>query len=479
MITGFNIVRNSFTIIAGNFLNKAVSVAVLFYLTGYLGPAGFGRFSFVIAYVTFFGIFTDLGLNTVLTREISGGSVNRPSGFGNALILRFAASLATAALVISSIALLGYPSEVLTLTIAATLLLFFSFRGLFFRNVLEIPFQVLLRMDYPAVINFLNELLTLAAVVWLVRARASLPAIVLAVSLANIPCFAVEAFFSMRLIRPSFRIDVKLWKRLLKESLPLGAAMLLEGVFVITPLFTLSRFSTEEALGLYSLPLRLSSSLWIVPVAVMLSMLPKMSSDAKTSKDALKDSLLKGLKAMLSIGLPMALVTDYYSSAVIDLFTGGRYPGSATALSLMIWGTLMYFINTVFYYSFTAAGLQRINTAVWAAISALTLIFSLFLIPRYHHVGAALSFVAPLSIGTLLNFYCCRAKFGFNAIPLIAGFLLPGLATAVVLLALPFRSIISVALSLAVYLTLLFGLKTISYSEWHEWLNGRQTKPGG
>lgn len=476
MTTGRKIVRNSFFIIAGNFLNKAVSVALLALLTSYLEPAEFGRLSFVFAYVTFFGIFTDMGINTVTTREISVGEAGASRGFGDAIVLRLAAASVTAFLVPLSAYALGYPEEVVSLTLAATILLFFSFRGLFFRNVFEIPFQVRLRMDYPAVINFLNEILTLLSVVLLIRAKAPLFDIVLAICLVNIPCFALEAFFSARLVRPSFGADAGRLKRLLKESLPLGAAMLLEGVFLITPVFVLSKFSTEESLGLYSLPLRLVSSLWIIPVAGMVSMLPRMSADARISVEALGESIFKGLKAMLAIGLPMALVTDYYSGALIDAFTGGRYTGAAPALSIMIWGTFMYFMNTVFYYSFTAAGLQRINTAVWSVTSALSLIMSFVLIPRLHHYGAALSFTVPLTVGALLNISYSKTRLKVNALPLLSKFLIAAFVAAIILIALPFKSVTAVIIGLAVYLSILLYQKTISYSEWHEWLNGRQTK---
>lgn len=471
MTTGKKIVWNCVSILTGNFLNKAISIVVLMALTVYLSPAEFGRYSFVIAYTSFFGIFTELGINTLLTRDISAGTVDAGYGFGHAILLRSALTVITAAVSLASLFALGYPSDVVTLAAAASISLFLSFRGLFLRTVFDIPFQVNLKMAYPSFINLLNEIVTLGIILWLVRVKAGLLWLVLSINLANVPGFIAVLALSVRVIRPRFSIDTGQWKSILAQSLPLGAASFLEGVFIITPFFIMTRFSTEEALGYYSLPFRLVSSLWIIPVAVMVTLLPKMSRDAKESEVSVVHGFFKGLKLVVAAGVPLALLVVYFSVPMVNVFTRGRYAGSAPALSLMIWGSLLYFVNTVYCYSFTAAGRQRVNTAAWTAVSVVAIISSLILVPAYHHMGAAACYVISLGAGLFFNVIFAHGILRINPLGALGRFVPGGALCAVVLFLVPVRSGVRVPVGLALYAASIVVMKAVSIREWGEWLN--------
>ena len=55
------VAKNTGIIISGELIFRLVSLAVTIYLVRYLGTAGFGKYSFVFAYLAFFNIITDLG----------------------------------------------------------------------------------------------------------------------------------------------------------------------------------------------------------------------------------------------------------------------------------------------------------------------------------------------------------------------------------------------------------------------------------
>jgi O-antigen/teichoic acid export membrane protein len=65
------IAKNTGVIIAGNVAFRLVSLFVIIYLARYLGTGGFGKYSFVFAYLAFFNIITDLGLQQILVREMA------------------------------------------------------------------------------------------------------------------------------------------------------------------------------------------------------------------------------------------------------------------------------------------------------------------------------------------------------------------------------------------------------------------------
>lgn len=323
---------------------------------------------------------------------------------------------------LSFLHILGYRGDIAGLVYVGSLALFLSFRGIFFRTVFEIPFMVRRKMHHPALINFLSELFTLGVILLSIRLKVDLWTLILNINLANLPGFAMMAYMAVRHLRPVFRIDAKVWKELLKKAVPLGTAVFLEGVFVVVPFFMLSFFSQSYELGLYSLPYRLVSSLWIIPYALMISLLPDMSRHAATSGELFAEDLLRGLAMILLLGIPIVLFTGSFSEEIINALTGRGYEGSAPVLVFMVWGTLMYFINSVFFYAFTASGRQKLNTFVWAVVALLCILLSWVLVPAYSHFGAALSFDLSLAAGAVLNVYLLYRTTAIKVLPLASRF---------------------------------------------------------
>ena len=60
--------RNAMAMVAGNLANKVIGFFIMLSVARFLGAEQFGLYTFVFAYVGFFGLLTDLGLTTVVAR---------------------------------------------------------------------------------------------------------------------------------------------------------------------------------------------------------------------------------------------------------------------------------------------------------------------------------------------------------------------------------------------------------------------------
>ena len=396
---------NTGYIVAGNFFNKLISLVILSFLTHYLSVTDFGKLSFAIFYITFFGVFTDLGLNTVLVRECSRHPEMASRLLGNGILIRLTYTFLSALVSYLLIVIMDYPSDIRLLVYIAAIMLFISFRGIFFRQVFEVAFQVRLKMGYPSVINVLNELLTLGAVVAVIVMQGTLLQIVLAMTLASLPGFLAVAYYSVKLIRPAFKIDWDLSREMVKEALPVGVSGFLESLFIMLPVIMLSKLADDTAVGHYSLAFRLASSLWIIPTAFMMALFPFMSQYAKGSHEELKKACLSGLKYMALLAIPMAVLVTSLAPLIIRLISGSAYESAAFALQFLIWGTALYFLNTVFFNTFNAANLQRKNLLVWGIISGCTLFLTIALIPYFQFKGAAIAAFISLLAGFFAYVY--------------------------------------------------------------------------
>ncbi|MCR4286723.1 MAG: hypothetical protein NUW09_01785, partial [Deltaproteobacteria bacterium] len=184
----------------------------------------------------------------------------------------------------------------------------------------------------------------------------------------------------------------------------------------------------------------------------------------------------KAVRALLITGIPITLVTEAYSSELVFFFAGHEYAGSSAALSIMMLGTLAYFVNAAFFYGFVAAGLQSVNMLIWAVISALSVLLSLALIPGYHEPGAALGFSLPLISAIPLNLILAKRLLGISVWTAMAHFALSGASAALVLFALPAAKGLSVAFSVAVYAAMLFAIRAVDFSNGPSWFSALYRK---
>ena len=150
--------RNSGWVFIGRGAERLIRIVVVVVLARILGVRGFGVYSFVFAFAEVFAIFTDVGLQTVLVREIARDRDSAPRLLGSALVLKavMAASCWAAACLI---AIWIIPAgESLWSALAASLLLFVSFRVTSLRTILDAPFEAGLRMAVPIRIGVMTEL---------------------------------------------------------------------------------------------------------------------------------------------------------------------------------------------------------------------------------------------------------------------------------------------------------------------------------
>src|SRR6185503_1214506 len=96
----------------GKALVLAIGLASVVITTRYLGAAGYGKVALAFATIQMLGVLADVGLLTVVVREISRDPAQTDRLVGNALLLRLALSLVTLALAAIASLLLPWDREV-------------------------------------------------------------------------------------------------------------------------------------------------------------------------------------------------------------------------------------------------------------------------------------------------------------------------------------------------------------------------------
>ena len=479
MNVGARIFRNSAVLLGGQATERVLRLVVMAVLARYLGRTSFGLYAFVLTYVEFFHLLTDLGLQTILVREMARDPDRADELMGSALTLKLIAAVVSTALALLVIRWTGYPASTGVLVGWTALGLFLSFRLSSVRQVFDSIFQVRLEMRTPVALGVGSEVLSavglLAAVWW----KLDLAAILAVQNLAYLP----GAVGLVRLTKQKISLRPQwsgktLWN-LLKESYPIGLSNLFTLAYVKLDILMLSAMRGDEAVGIYAAAYKLTGSLTIFPTALLASLFPLMSQYARAAPDVLPRLFHRSLNVILMAALPLAVGGTVLAREIIDLVYGDRFAQAALIFRVLSWAVAFSFISYLLTSALNAMDRQRIYLGLTASMTALNVLLNLLWIPRYGFMGAA---VATLITEAALMLMCVRILAphlkGYDLMPVLKVALSAGVMGAAVWFS-PFGLLGAVPVAIVVYVGCLVALRAVSREEWETYLTAVGFGAGG
>ncbi len=393
------ILSNTAAVLAGDsvyhFINFLASVLV----ARSLGKEGYGEFSFIYVYLSFFEAIVQFGLNSVLTRELSRERADAPRVLGNALILRIiliGCALPVAWLVIGA---LGYPLTVKQGVFLASFQLFLTLRPVF-----EAVFRARLLMIYPVLWNTVRALVNLVFIGLIVFYQPALPLFILAYLASGLIGFLGLIFSSRKLMKFNLRPSKDLMGYLLRESAPLVLSAYLTLLYYRTDVMMLSMMRTFRDVGYYSVATRLGESLTMISGALLVSFFPLFSKTCKTDRAEFNLLTSKAFRWIFLLGFPIVIGGGIAAKDLILLFFGREYLPSVVTFAILLGYTFFCFVGSLLANLLIACGRQIADMWISFFLVILNIGLNLFLIPLYNYNGAAVATVITETIGVLIYF---------------------------------------------------------------------------
>ena len=400
------VIRNTGVILIGNVAGKALNFIVLIYLARYLGANDFGKYSFVIAYLFFFSVLALLGINKIVVREISKDKTIQERIIGNALSLRLLLSIAAIILSLIIINLLNYPfdTKILVYITSLTLLL------LSIRATYASIFEACLRMEYSALTNFIEAIVSLILILSIIFLKGDLIHVMAALVIASLSNLLVTFFFSQRFVKPKFEFNLGYVKKIFGASIHVGLTTVFRSIYHRIDVLMLSLMKTYAAVGYYSAAYTLIAALDIIPRAITISIFPVLSRYSVSSRDSLEMSYEKSFRLMLMIALPIAVMIAIFSKDIILLIYGSEFLPASLALSALIWSVIFLFMNALFANLIISMGKERMTAYTTGIMALVNIVLNFLLIPQYSYIGASIATVFTEALGAAIFFYYIYAN---------------------------------------------------------------------
>lgn len=406
----FRIFSNTGWMLLGNIFNKASNIVLLYILSRYLGADGFGKFSFIFFYVALFGCVAEMGLTSVLIKQVVNiDSVKASEIQGKGICIGLIFTVLAILLAWSGAYILNYQQDIKYLIFITSIGLIISFRDITFRWILEVPFRASLNMAYPILLGILSELLGLISVLVAVYKQGSIEIIVALYVLSSLPGFLVLLLLSMKSIMPSFaRWHIGVYN-MIRESFSIGLSNILTAVYLVIGFLMLFQFRGANEVGYYALAFRLTTSLRIIPEAMMHSVFPFLARAHLEEPPRVKTIFRASIGYGAMIAFPLVIGTMVVAQSIVVLVGGISFKPAATALSILICATFLAFFNIILRFTFNAISLQRYSLWISISMAAASVILSFLFIPIYGFLGAGYALVFAEGIGIVFGLFIANS----------------------------------------------------------------------
>ncbi len=460
------VVKNIVWLSVGQVGSRLIRAIIIIYAARILGAAEYGVFSYVLGLAGFFTVFADVGVTSILTREVAKKPEESGRYFATVFWMKFALLALTALAIIfvaphfSKIeAALPLIPFVAILAIADGLR---EFGNAFFRAKEKMELEALVTTTTNVVITGAG----FAALAYSATAGALTASYVLSA--------AAGAFVSIFILRREFSTILRsfaheLVRPIAKAAIPMALITLVGAFMLNVDLVMLGWWRSASDVGFYSAAQKIVQVLYTISGIVSGAIFPALARFiGQGLRDKERALLERALGIVFLIAVPLAVGGVLLASPIISFLYGADYAPSAFIFQILILTVLVVFPGA-FFGNFIFAHDQhgKLAPAIFG-VSVLNVGLNFILIPPFGIMGAA---VATISSQTLYNgfmWWRSRRILDFKILPYLTRIV----SSAAIMAGAVFLSdlvglhvVFSIAIGAAVYLASLHLLRDALLSE--------------
>ncbi len=386
-----------------------------------LDPAGYGAYSYTMAWVRFMGVVTILGFDRLLVRELASHAEKRNHGLMKGII-RVADGLSVSA-------------SVVVCALAGGIAYFFDVPGepavrtAFYTGLLALPVYSLLRLRKAALqglhrvlwgqmLEALSQPLTflvlIGALFFLTDAKFTAPlALALYILAATVSLLHGSALLgknlpeSIKSLTPQY--DVPYW---LRSAFPL---ILISGMMIINnnaDILMLGSIAGVEAAGLYSVATRGAEIITFFLTAADIPLGPMIAQlHTQGQRQRLQRLAVGSARVVLALSLPMTVAFLVFGERFLTLF-GPEFAAGKLVLDILCLGRLINAATGSVGYLLVMTGHQRDSAWGVGISTALNVALNFLLIPVYGAVGAAIATSVSMVTWNIILVYLVYKRLG-------------------------------------------------------------------
>jgi len=404
-------------------------MAVIVAISRLGGTEIMGGYSFIVSFVGIFGLISQMGLQTLITREVAANRKESSSFLYGALFLGLFSSLLLAAAMNLSKSWFKLAPDV---SLGITLISLNLF-PMFAIAVFDAVFMGLERPDLTIYQNLAGNLVRVGLSLFLVWYRLDLRFLVAAIIISTLVSvtICIATYFTC-ISRITFKFNLNVSLRLLRSSPTFLLITLVWIAWARLDTLMLTKLANMTQVALYVAAYKLFEPTMIVPQSYIKASFPHLSSLQRINPALFQKANRDMLGHMLLYVFPVTALVMVLSPAIIQLLYGSQFSISAATLRILILGLIPWAMGRTIANMIVASNLQRYDLYSVSFAALTSVLLNIFAIPRYGAEGAAFAGLASFSAFFMCQFALAK-KAGFTILlhkaivrPIILGLIFLG-----------------------------------------------------
>ena len=378
--------KNIVALLSERVVVPLANLVIVILIARWQGSEGLGRFSAVIGFVSAFDILLDLGVNTLMVREVSRDRLASGRLASRATTLKLAVFPFILLAVTVFLRFVHYPQE--------TVLAFYLFSAAFMTSALAETFSALYkaweRMELLALVVLVRQLGVLVSVVVVLIGGAGLYAIAMCYLVVGVFCLVLTyALYSMKVERIRLRFDTGFYDRLFENSLPFITLGFFFLMFYRVGVVIVSTVAGDAQAGYFSAASKVVASLLLLSTPFMDAVFPIISRFEPGSDHKIRPAVKDAFHLLSVISFPMAAGLAMTGADFIRLMYGRGFDGAVPVMTVLSMTLPLAYLASALHYVAMARDMQK--KSFWGILAVTSACGALCygLVSRFGGLGAA------------------------------------------------------------------------------------------
>lgn len=462
--------QNTTYLTIASVLQKVLAFVYFTVIANVIGVEGTGQYFFALSFTTIFVVFIDLGFTNVFIREAAKAKDQIQSYLSTLLTFKLGMAVLTYIAAVVVIHLLGRPADVRLLVYVSGITMLFDT----FHLTLYGGLRALGDLRYEGVGIVGSQFLTLilgSIFLWL-----QLPLVFLILAF-TIPS-ALNVLFAAAVLIRKYRLQVRfsfdrdVFMYLGKIAIPFAIAAIFARLYSYVDTMLLAQFLGDVAVGLYSIPYKITFAFQFIPLALVAALYPKFSELYTTDKGRLAFVFERGLVYLLIVAVPIAVGISVLAYDIIALIYDDAYLASVVPLQILISSLIFSFASFPIGAFMNACDRQVTQTKIVGVVLLVNIIANVLLTPEIGVAGAAIAALIGNALLTILGYIYSRTitkiDHGYIARQLFLILLCGGIMGAAVVAANTVHLFVAIGVGAVTYPLLLLLLRVVTPAQLRE-----------
>jgi len=387
------IFKNTFWLGLGSGLGKLLTLILTIYFARIFGATEYGKFTFALAFISLFLVFSDLGLSGIVIREFSREK-EKEKEFYSVLSLKILLNLVTIVLIL--IGSFFITPDLVVRKVILILGFYILISG--FSTIIYDFFKARQRMEYQALGTILEAVLVTIFGFFIIFNFPSIENLSYGYLSGGLITLAFVLFlFHFKIFPLKIFWEKNVWKKFLSMSWPLALTSLYGSLYFNINSAIMGHFGQIIQTGWYNAAYKIASAVLTLIAFISIAFFPALSKYFQESKEKFQSIWNYELNVIVLLAFPLVAGGITLAPNIINFVYGQGFSPSILAFKILIAAIGIIFLFIPFKDILIVANRQVKIFLVILFGLIVNIILNSVLIPKYSLYGAV--------AGTLITYF--------------------------------------------------------------------------